>query len=238
MKKTATAIILIFAAVFCCGQAGYGAADDENTKLFKKGQKYFFQKKFEMAELLLQEVVKKDPENALAYAYLGDIFLSKQRYDAAINVYQKAIDLKPDIAENYFRLGQIYYTKKMGALAIENFNQSLIINKNFNICYYHLGLTYLMLERDKDNTIINWKTFIRLSPEDIQYENIKRALELLKDPNFTIPPKGSEVTVEEALLLGGATLKKIERSADDKKAGDENKKTNKKTEEIILDEEL
>jgi tetratricopeptide (TPR) repeat protein len=218
--------------------AGGITAEDENTVLFRKAVSYFFQKKFDMAEMMLQEVIRKDPENALAYSYLGDIFVSRQRYDAAENVFSKALEIDPSISENYFRLGQIYYYKKMGAKSVEYFRRTLNSDPAMNICYYHIGLTYLMLERDKENTILNWETFLRAAPEDPQYENLKRVVELLKNPDFVIPPKGSDITVEEALLLGGAALKTREHPAPEKQADNESKKTIKNVEDILIDEEL
>jgi len=191
-----------------------------------------------MAEILLQEVIRKNPENAEAYSYLGDIMLSKKRYDGALNLYTRALDLKPDSSDTLFRLGQIYYYKKMGAPAIDYFTRSVEKDTTMKYAYYHIGLTYLMIQRDKDNTISFWEKYLALAPEDPQYENLKRVVELLKDPNFKIPPQGSDITVEEALLLGGATLQKEERRADDKQAGHESKKTSEKIEDIYGNDDL
>jgi len=206
--------------------------------IFSRATRYFFQKKFEMAEVLFQEVIKKEPENALAYSYLGDIFLKKQQYDGALNLYLKAIDINPDIAENYFRLGQIFYFKKNAELSIENFNKTLAKDKKLKISYYHLGLTYLMLLRDKEKTIENWETYIKLVPEDPQYDSIKRVIELLKDPNFKLPSADSKISIEEALLLGGETLETQDRNTENKKADHESKKSKKTIEDIYLDDDL
>jgi tetratricopeptide (TPR) repeat protein len=205
---------------------------------YKKAMKYFFERKFEMAQILLQESLKKDPENKKAYSYLGDIFLYKKRYDAALNLYKKALDLDPDYGENYFRIGQIYYYKKNGTQSIRFFQQAVNTDKRIKFAYFHMGLAYLMLERNKYKTIDNWERYLAIAPEDPQYENIRRAIELLRDPNFKLPPKGSEVSIEEALHLGGITLEKIDKKAKDKSAGHEKMKSNKKLEEIFIDDDL
>ncbi len=234
MKKTVTILTLLIALFMISLDSGFCKEDEQ----FLKAQKYFFQKKFEMAELLLQEVIKTNPENSLAYSYLGDILLRKQLYDGALNLYKKALDLNPGVAENYFRIGQIYYFKKMGSDSIENYNRALTLDSKMKIIYYHIGLSYLMLLRDKEKTIENWELFIKEVPEDPQYESIKRVIALLKDPNFKIPPVDSEISIEEALLLGGATLQTQDRETESKKADHESKKSKKTMEDIYIDDDL
>ncbi|MDA3900512.1 MAG: tetratricopeptide repeat protein [Spirochaetes bacterium] len=210
-----------------------------DSKNFKKGMSYFFQKKFEMAEYLLQEELKENPENYFAYSYLGDIFLLKKRYDEAITLYKRALDLRPDFAENHFRLGQAYYYKRIGNLAISHFTEAYHLNPQIKYSHYHIGLTNLMILRDKGKTISSWLFYLSIAPEDPQYEKIRRAIELLKDPSFVIPPVGSDISLEEALHLGGSVLSKTERSdTSDKGAGHEAKKTVDHTADIERDDDL
>ena len=234
MKKL---IMLLLSFVFSFQSLAFSQVKKEED-VYTRATKYFFQKKFEMAEVLFQEVIKKEPENALAYSYLGDIYLKKQQYDGALNLYLKALDLNPDIAENYFRMGQIFYFKKNSTLALENFNKALAKDKRLKVSYYQIGLTYLMLHRDKEKTIEYWETFIRVAPEDPQYDKIKRAIELLRDPNFRLPPPDSKISIEEALLLGGATLDAQDRTGENKSAGHESKKSKDTIEDIYMDDDL
>ncbi len=237
MKKPlfTAAVILVLSAGVSHAQDAKKPAEESQ---FKKAVAYYYQQKFEMAELMLQEELKKNPENALAYSYLGDIFLLKKRYDGAIDLYRKAVDLNPSSAEDHFRMGQIHFYKKDGKAAIEEFQKAFSINENIKYAYYHVGLSYLMLLRDKKKTIENWETYLRIAPEDPQHEKIRRVIELLKDPNFVIPPVGSEISIEEALHLGGAVLKETDHKAEDKKAGHENKKTKDTMEDIYRDDAL
>ena len=234
--KTLTLIIYIF---FSITQSTLLSQELKKEKSnYKKAEKYFFTKKFEMAEILFQEEIKKNPENATAYSYLGDIFLQKKRYNGALSLYKKALDLNPNISENYYRIGQVYYYKKLGNLAIQSYEKAYEINNKLKHSNYQIGLTYLMLLRKKDKTIEYWQKYLALAPEDPQYESIRRVIELLKDPNFKIPEIGSEISIEEALLLGGETLKKIKRDTTDKKADHEKKKSKEKIEELYLDDDL
>lgn len=238
LKKAITYILILFFIIGLLNVGVYSREEMKEDDVFKKAVRYFFQKKLEMAEMLFQDELKKNPENALAYSYLGDIFFTKGRYDGALRLYRRALEINPNAAEDYFRIGQIYYHKKDGSLAIENFEKSYKLDPNLKFAYYHIGLTYLMLMRDKQNTIESWENFLSVAPEDPQYGKIRRVIELLRDPNFIIPPQGSDITIEEALHLGGVVLKDAERRAKEKKAGHEDKKTKHKLEDIYRDDAL
>ncbi len=239
MKKISIPFILIcIYSVLLLNVNLYSLEPEKKEDLFKKAVKYFYQKKYEMAELLFQEELKKSPENQKAYSYLGDIFLYKKRYDGALRLYQKALDINPNNPENFFRIGQIYYYKKDGTKAIQNFEKSFSLNPEMKYSYYHIGLTYLILMRDKENTINNWQKFIDIAPEDPQHEKIRRAIELLRDPDFKIPSPDSEISIEEALHLGGSVFQGVNRKAKDKKAGHEKKKTKNKLEDIYRDDDM
>lgn len=232
---------VLFPILLACASASLSPAlaqEDTGDDMFRKATSYFFQKKFDMAESLLQQVIDREPGNALAYSYLGDIFLIKQRYDGALDLYRKSIELNPDAGENYFRIGQIYYYKKDGDQALSYFNKALQTDTQLRFAYYHVGLTYLMLKRDKAATIQNWETYIGLAPDDPQYDRIKRAIELLKDPNFMLPSPDSDISIEEALLLGGMSIDKTIHQSTDQEAGHESKKTKGKLEDIYLDDDL
>ena len=230
-----TVLSFMLALLFILIELTVQAKQDD---LFTRASNSFFQKKFEMAEVLLQEVIKQEPGNALAYSYLGDIYLKKKLYDGASGLYLKSIEIDPQIAENYFRLGQINYIKKEPDPALENFNKALAMDNSLKFTYYQVGLTYLMLVRNKEKTIENWETYIKLSPEDPQYSSIKRVIELLKDPNFILPEPGSNVAIEEVLLLGGATLDTQDRTGENKKADHESKKSKDIIENIYTDDDL
>jgi tetratricopeptide (TPR) repeat protein len=205
---------------------------------FKKATEYFYSGKFEMAKVLFEEELGKNPENSLAYSYLGDIHLNKKQYDKTLELYRKALELNPACGEDYFRIGQVFYYQKNGNAAIDNFRKAREMNPKYKFALYHIGLTYLIHLRDKENTIKSWEEYLRIAPEDPQYEKIRRAIELLRDPNFVIPPLGSDIPIEEALHLGGSTLKLNKRTSKDKKAGHEQKKTKDKIEDINRDDDL
>lgn len=230
-------LYILLAVVWLCPLAAGAQANGENA-LFQKATSYFFQKKFDLAESLLRQIIEKNPDNGLAYSYLGDILLVDRKYDDALVLYKKSVELRPNSGENYFRMGQIYYYKKNGDLSVDSFKKAIEVDNQLKFAYYHVGLAYLVLIRDKGNTIENWETYLRVAPDDPQYDRIKRAIELLRDPNFVIPPPGSDISIEEALLLGGSTIDKTVHKSTDQEEGHESKKTKRKLEDIYHDDDL
>jgi tetratricopeptide (TPR) repeat protein len=169
---------------------------------FQKGQRYFYQKKFEMAEVMFLDALKDDPENALTYSYLGDLALAKKHYEGALGYYLKAVELRPESGENNFRLAQTYYYKGNAGKAIEHFLRTYELDNSMKFALYHAGLASLMLNRDKESAVKYWEEYIILAPDDPQKENIERVIELLKNPDFIIPPPESGISVEDALKRG------------------------------------
>ncbi|MCW0484611.1 tetratricopeptide repeat protein [Gaoshiqia sediminis] len=50
----------------------------------------------EQAQVMLQERLQKQPEDAGAYFLLGQIFCKKQEWGMAINCFRQALEIAPD----------------------------------------------------------------------------------------------------------------------------------------------
>jgi len=172
------------------------------SSLFDKGEHYFFNGKFAMAERFLLQALDADPENPQIYTYLGDILFSRGKHIDALKMYRIVDELKPS-GQNCFRMGQVYYDLNDGRSAIANFRKTIELDPSIKFAYYHIGLTYLMLFREKENAIAFWNKFIEVSPEDPQIETIREAVDILSNPAFILPPFGSNVSVAHALKIGG-----------------------------------
>jgi len=172
------------------------------SSLFDKGEHYFFNGKFAMAERFLLQALDADPENPQIYTYLGDILFLRNKHIDALKMYRIVDELRPS-GQNCFRMGQVYYDLNDGRSAIANFRRTIEIDPSIKFAYYHIGLTYLMIFREKENAIAFWKKFIEVSPEDPQIETIKEAVDILSNPAFILPPFGSNVSVAQALKIGG-----------------------------------
>jgi arylsulfatase A-like enzyme/thioredoxin-like negative regulator of GroEL len=69
------------------------------TYLLIEGQRY------QEAVPLLQQLIAKEPDTPLAYAQLGQCFVSLKDYPQAVPVLRKAVELRPDMTLPHFQLG-------------------------------------------------------------------------------------------------------------------------------------
>lgn len=85
------------------------------TQLVKS---YLGLKQAAAAEKKLNEIVKKQPKNFIAYNLLGSVYASDKKPTEAIAAYQKAIAIKPDWLNPYRNLALINYAQKNKAEAV------------------------------------------------------------------------------------------------------------------------
>ncbi|MFQ5580841.1 MAG: tetratricopeptide repeat protein [Nitrospiria bacterium] len=80
----------------------------ELKNLLDRSAKELEDNQIDTAITMLQEILKIDPEHALAYFNLGKLWNQKKRFDLAEIRYKKAIEIFPDYTEAHLRLGQVY----------------------------------------------------------------------------------------------------------------------------------
>ena len=214
------------------------ALETESDKNFKKGQRYFFEKKYSISKQFLEKVLQQKPDHGKSLSLLGDIYLLESNYDQAGNYYRQALEVSSKPAVEHYRLGQIHTRNDKAAEAIKNYQSAYQLDASMKQCLFQLGYVYLVLERNKNKTIENWQAFVEAAPDDAQAEKIKQILELLKKDDFKLPPRGSDIPLAEALLLGGKTITAEASKAKDKEAGHNKAKTQNKTEGLLDDAEL
>jgi len=73
---------------------------------------------FDKAERILNEVLKKDPNDASAIELLGNLHFAKGDINLALETYKRAISIDPKYAHTYFDRGALY-------LNLENYNKAL-----------------------------------------------------------------------------------------------------------------
>lgn len=66
---------------------------------------------FSMREQELSALLKKEPDNAVLHAELGDVYFESNRFEPAVGHYRKAVELDPRDADSFNDLGlALFYT--------------------------------------------------------------------------------------------------------------------------------
>lgn len=88
-------------------------SDEDQTKArLKETQILFRQQKYSEAKKILQEILRDDPDNAVAYNNLGSIYLIRGRLARAERYFKKALELDPKLADAEENLNSILKMKK------------------------------------------------------------------------------------------------------------------------------
>lgn len=83
--------------------------------------------------------IKNQPDSAVAYQQLGDIWHSQGQIEKSIRAYNKAIQLQPDLAIVQANIGNIYYQKGKLEQAIAHYQKVLELEPKSATIYWHIS---------------------------------------------------------------------------------------------------
>lgn len=213
------------------------AAKPKSASL-KRAEKLFFAKKYETAATLLRKVIEDEPENGRANSLLGDVYYFQGHYDKAVSHLMRAAELNENKAPDLFRLGQTYEKMRKSKEAIRAYLKAYENDDAMKEALFQTGFVYLSHERNKQKTIEYWQRFVDEALNDPQREKVATVLKFLNDPNFVLPDKSSPISLEEALMLGGAGANGETKTGEDKGAGYEKEKEKNDGKELLDDDKL
>ena len=140
----------------------------------------------QVAENLYKEILKTNPNHAMAHSNLGNVLLELGKYQKAIICYQKAIQIQPNNVFAYYNLGKIFRKLKEFQKAADYFKKvdSVLGNAQFLEC------TYLSNGVENYNKLLN--TFTEKYPTNLRIaalaayvstrENIRNIYPFCKNP--------------------------------------------------------
>ncbi|NVL90086.1 MAG: tetratricopeptide repeat protein [Desulfobacterales bacterium] len=117
---------------------------------------------------LWQDVVKKSPNKARPYIWLGLAYQRKGLVDEAIARFHKALTLEPnhaDTADTYNNLGLCCFDKGWPGLAIKHFEHAIRIAPNHIHAHNNLGFIYLQMKRYRE-AMNEFKAILRVDPHN------------------------------------------------------------------------
>lgn len=173
---------------------------------YKKAEKFYFEKKYEISTQILLKILDTTPEHPGANSLLGDIYFYKGQYEKAISYFLRSIEVSPSPSSEYFRLGQCYSRLKKSADAIDAYSKAYSLDEKLKVALFQMGYVYLYQERDKAKTVRYWRQFVDEAPQDPQREKIIFVLTILENPEFVLPSQDSGISIDEALRIGGKAI--------------------------------
>jgi tetratricopeptide (TPR) repeat protein len=134
-------------------------SDAEN--LFYLGNAFYYKDNLNEAEDCYRKSNQIDPDFALAYAGLADVYVSRYGsyndrslsvLDEAEKASKKALSIDQDLPEGHRSLGRVYMHKKMTRDAIKEFKQAIHIRPDFYEACRVLGWIYEELRNFEEAT--------------------------------------------------------------------------------------
>jgi tetratricopeptide (TPR) repeat protein len=137
---------------------------DSTDEVYKAGLSSLGAGDYEKALFYFENVVKKNPRDALAYGYIAACNSGLGRYIEAIEAYKQAIRLRPDLPWAYYNLGVVCGNMRRYMEAIDAYKQAIRIKPDLAEAHYSLGMVYGDL-RHYMEAIDAYKQAIRIKPD-------------------------------------------------------------------------
>ncbi len=110
-----------------------------------------------------QDLINANPNDALAIAGLGDVYMQSGRYADASDQYAKAVALSPNESIYYSRLGDSEFALGMVDVALRDLQKGLAINPSDQEILLYLGSIYAQTGRQAEAKQ-NWQKAYDLNP--------------------------------------------------------------------------
>lgn len=198
-KKTMKPFIYFFLIVLPFGilsSQPMSEQDKRTQELFVRGEKYFFQKKYNVAYSVLLKVLEQKPDHKRALPLVADIAFFKGNFKTALTYYQQAADVIVQPYKEYYRMGQIYLMTEKPDMAIESFVKALEYNEFLTIAYFQIGYVYLVKKEDVVNAKKYWEKFLEQAPDDSQAEAVSKIIEKMDSGELTLPTEKNNFQID------------------------------------------
>lgn len=111
-----------------------------------------------------EDTVRREPDNAEAWAHLGNLYYDAGKAQQAISAYEKALVLKPGNTSVIVDCGVMYRELGNYEKALEYFNEALKIDPKHEIALFNSGIVlYHDLKRTEEGLAI-WRKLVQINP--------------------------------------------------------------------------
>jgi len=136
---------------------------DHIPTLIKLSEYYHILKQHEESMKTIDQVLKRDPQNAMAYLMFGMNFKEQGDTVRAINSFQKAVEFDAELIDAWINLGQLY--ESMGdPLAARYFENAVRVAPR-NIYALHAKADYHSNQEELPEAIDTYRKIVRVDPQ-------------------------------------------------------------------------
>lgn len=186
-------------------EAARAAAPNSLQPVVNLVSSYLRLNKSEIANELLQDAVKRFPDNAEVYILLGQVQMALKRPSEAENYYKTAIAKQPKNANGYTALAEFYARRRDFAAAIGTM-QAALNNAPNNLSLRFLLAGFHLQVREVDQALAQYEAILKEQPNSLVVLN--NIVSLILD-NRT-----DKESVEKALVMAdrlkGASLPQLQ----------------------------
>jgi tetratricopeptide (TPR) repeat protein len=163
-------------------EAGDSRNDEDRERLkFQRAAVYEKQKDFDRAESILKEILKDNPNNAVALNYIGYMLADRgTRLDEAVQYVKEALALDPRNGAYLDSLGWAFFKLNDLEQAEKYLLEADQLVKNDPTIVDHLGDLYYKIG-DLQKAQSFWMKSISIGTEEEDIQKVRRKLETLQD---------------------------------------------------------
>lgn len=136
---------------------------------------------------LYGDVLKIDPENAMAYADRGTALAMLKKFDQALDDLERALALGYVDATIYATLGTVYLEQRQFKTSLDYFSKAIELNPSYPLTYYNRSNALHALGQNRE-ALTDLERCLALNPESDVKKLIDRRMDFLRQ---TIQTRGS-----------------------------------------------
>lgn len=121
-----------------------------------------------------QDLIKANPNDTMALAGLGDVYMQSGRYADANDMYLKAVAIEPANSAFYSRLGDSEFALGMVDVALRDLQKGLAINPKDQEILLYIGSIYAQTGKP-DEAKKNWQQAYNIDPST-RYAHVAQQL--------------------------------------------------------------
>lgn len=114
--------------------------------------------------LEFEKITSENPEDATAWANLGNLYFDTGNHKKAIIAYQKSLELNPNNAQVIIDLGIMYRRTGQPKKAVAAFDKAIKIEPNHETALFNKGIVLLHDLNDMKGAIQAWEELVKMNP--------------------------------------------------------------------------